>query len=122
MSFSDFKTLGEVQKKYLITYREENFITASDIALSKHFVTDLLFYRENRDVFSSEASRCEMIIAPILREIYKHCYTKLSFWVQKSIAYDEALCGTPDYMFSTKSPLGKTVLEKPATNLKRDNA
>ncbi len=64
------------------------------------------------DVFSSEASRCEMIIEPILREIYKHCYTKLSFWVQKSIAYDEALCGTPDYKFSTKSSLGKTVLEK----------
>jgi hypothetical protein len=113
MSFSDFKTIGEVQKKYSIKYKEENFITSSEIALSESFVADLLFYRENMDVFSSEASRCEIIISPILREIYKQCYTKLSFWVQKSIAYDDTLCGTPDYIFSEKSVLGKTVLEKP---------
>lgn len=113
MSFSDFKTIGEVQKKYSIKYQEENFIKASEMPLSENFVADLLFYRENMDVFSSEASRCEIIISPILREIYKHCYTTLSFWIQKSIAYDDLLCGTPDYIFSEKSALGKTVLEKP---------
>lgn len=49
----------------------------------------------------------------ILREVYKQYYTKYSFWIQKSISCDDVLCGTPDYIFSEKSILGKTMLEKP---------
>ncbi|MBF0100828.1 MAG: hypothetical protein HQK77_07975 [Desulfobacterales bacterium] len=113
MAFSDFKNIGEVQKKYNIKYKEDIFINASEVQPSEHFVKDFGFYKENIDVFSSEASRSEVIISPILREVYKRYYTKYSFWIQKSISYDEILSGTPDYMFSEKSVLGKTVLEKP---------
>ncbi len=113
MAFSDFKNIGEVQKKYGIKYEEEVFIKASEIQPPEHFVKDFGFYRENIDVFSSEASRSEVIISPILREVYKQYYKKYSFWIQKSISYDDVLCGTPDYIFSEKSELGKTVLEKP---------
>ena len=48
-----------------------------------------------------------------LREVYKKHYNNYSFWIQKSITYDDILTGTPDYIFSEKSVLGKTVLEKP---------
>jgi hypothetical protein len=113
MAFSDFKNIGEVQKKYNIKYKEEIFILAQEIQPSENFVKDFEFYKENIDVFSSEASRCEVIISPILREVYKKYYKQYSFWIQKSIAYDDTLCGTPDYIFSEKSKLGKTVLEKP---------
>ncbi|MEE4355897.1 MAG: hypothetical protein V2I97_05460 [Desulfococcaceae bacterium] len=113
MAFSDFKNIGEVQKKYSIKYKEELFITVHEIQPSENFVNDFEFYKENIDVFSSEASRSEVIISPILREIYKKYYEEYSFWIQKSIAYDDILCGTPDYIFSEKSELGKTVLEKP---------
>jgi len=113
MAFSDFKNIGEVQKKYNIKYKEEVFIKAREIQPSEHFVKDFGFYKENLDVFSSEASRSEVIISPILREVYKQYYTKYSFWIQKSISCDDILCGTPDYIFSEKSELGKTVLEKP---------
>jgi len=113
MAFSDFKNISEVQKKYNIKYKEEFFIEVQKIQLSENFVNDFEFYKENIDVFSSEASRSEVIISPILREIYKKYYKEYSFWIQKSIAYDDILCGTPDYIFSEKSELGKTVLEKP---------
>ncbi|MDM8566266.1 hypothetical protein QUF74_11535 [Candidatus Halobeggiatoa sp. HSG11] len=65
------------------------------------------------DIFSSEAARCEIIIFPILREVYKNYYQKTSLWIQKSISYDEKLNGTPDYIISKKSELGKTMLECP---------
>jgi 3',5'-cyclic AMP phosphodiesterase CpdA len=113
MAFSDFKNIGEVQKKYKIKYKEEILINAPEVQPSEHFVKDFGFYKENIDVFSSDASCSQIIISPILREIYKQYYTKYSFRIQKSISYDDILCGTPDYIFSEKSELGKTVLEKP---------
>lgn len=113
MAFSDFKNIGEVQKKYRIKYKEDIFIKAPEVQLSEYFVKDFGFCKENMDAFSSDASRREVVISPILREVYKQYYTKYSFWIQKSISYDDILCGTPDYIFSEKSELGKTVLEKP---------
>ncbi len=50
---------------------------------------------------------------PLLREMYKKHFENYSFWIQKGISFDEVLTGTPDYMFSRKSSLGKTVLETP---------
>ncbi|NEP52782.1 MAG: hypothetical protein F6K65_29855 [Moorea sp. SIO3C2] len=113
MAFSDFKTIADVQKHYQIKYEEGTFIVSQDTDPPEIFLKDLEFYKETIDVFSSEASRSEIIISPLLRELYKKYYKIYSFWIQKSIFYDQVLSGTPDYIFSTKSELGKTVLEKP---------
>lgn len=113
MSFSDFKTISDAQKKYAIKYTEANFIQSMEIDPPQGFLSDLEFCKANIDIFTSEASRSEIIISPLLREMYKNHSQKYSFWIQKSIAYDETLCGTPDYMFARKSELGITVLEKP---------
>ena len=72
MSFSDFKNIADVQKKYKIKYKEENFIFAQELHPPEVFLKDFEFYRENIDVFTSEASRSEIIISPLLREIYKN--------------------------------------------------
>ena len=113
MAFSDFKTIADVQKHYQIKYEEGTFIVSQDTDPPAIFLKDLEFYKETIDVFSSEASRSEIIISPLLRELYKKYYKTYAFWIQKSIFYDQVLSGTPDYIFSTKSELGKTVLEKP---------
>ncbi|WP_424096832.1 hypothetical protein [Moorena producens] len=113
MAFSDFKTIADVQKHYQIKYEEGTFIVSQDTEPPEIFLKDLEFYKETIDVFSSEASRSEIIISPLLRELYKKYYQTYAFWIQKSIFYDQVLSGTPDYIFSTKSELGKTVLEKP---------
>ena len=65
------------------------------------------------DAFSSEAARCELMIFPMLREIYKHYCAASALWVQKSFAVDASLSGTPDYMLAQKSELGKNVLGTP---------
>jgi hypothetical protein len=113
MAFSDFKTIADVQKKYGIKYLQAEFIAGAELSPPETFLKDFEFSRENIDIFSSEASRSEIIISLLLRELYKNHYRAYSFWIQKSIAYDENLSGTPDYIFSTKSELGITVLEKP---------
>ncbi|GBF79835.1 hypothetical protein [Aphanothece sacrum] len=113
MAFSNFKNIADVQQKYQIKYQEDNFILAEEISPPEVFLQDFNFYKENIDIFTSEASRSEIIISPLLREIYKQHYQKYSFWIQKSINYDHILSGTPDYILSKKSVLGKTVLENP---------
>lgn len=114
MAFSDYKSISQVQKRYGIKYREENFICVhEDIEPSASFIEDLEFNNEHIDIYTSEASRSEAIIFPMLREVYKNYCRNFSLWIQKSVNYDDDLTGTPDYIIASKSELGKTVLECP---------
>ena len=113
MAFSDYKNIAQVQKEFAIKYREESFILVKALEPSASFREEFEFNRENIDIFSSEASRTDLVITPILREVYKSFHTQYSFWIQKPIAYNEKLTGAPDYIIATRSALGKTVLELP---------
>jgi len=113
MAFTDFKNISEVQKEFNIKFSEGSFIRIQEFNPSKQFLEDLEFSQNHIDIFTSEASRCENIIYPILREVYKSYTDKYSLWSHKFISYNNQLGGTPDYIISTKSELGKTVLGRP---------
>ena len=114
MAFSDFKTISEVLEKFRIRYAESDFFhIEKTLDPSEHFLQDFAFCREHIDVFASEAARCEAIIFPILKEIYKRYADRYALWIQKPITYDETLNGTPDYLISTKSELGRPVVGTP---------
>ena len=114
MAFSDFKTISEVLEKFRIRYTENDFVNVEKtLGPSEHFLQDFVFCREHIDVFASEAARCEAIIFPILKEIYKGYADTYALWIQKPIAYDETLNGTPGYLISTKSELGRPVVGIP---------
>ncbi len=113
MAFTDFKSADEVQKAYQVSFVEKDFITFVPKALPEYFVREFEFNRENFDVFGSEASRCEAVIYPILREACKGFVQEYSLWSHKSIAADTVLTGTPDYVVAKRSALGKNVLDFP---------
>lgn len=113
MSFSQFKTIADVQTAYNIRYVEQPFIKTINIPVPQSLTEEFQFNQENIDIFASEAARSELIISPLLRAVYKNHSQDYSFWIQKSITFDEVLSGTPDYLFSKRSALGKTVLETP---------
>ena len=113
MPFSDYKSISQVQAEFRIKYQEENFILIQEYPVPSTFIEEFEFNQRNLDVFSSEASRCEIVIFPILREVYKKYHQEISLWVQKPITYSDKLNGTPDYIISKKSELGKTFLEFP---------
>ncbi|MCP4347568.1 MAG: hypothetical protein GY795_18850 [Desulfobacterales bacterium] len=113
MAFTDYKSVDQVQEEYSIEYRESAFLNYIEEVPSVKLLEEFDFNRENIDVTASEESRCEHIIMPVLREIYKRHFEKYSFWSHKFIQADEKLRGTPDYIFSNRSKLGKTVLEFP---------
>ena len=113
MAFSDFKTISEVQEKFRIKYASNDLFGAETKNPSEQFLQELEFSRQYIDVFASDGSRCEVVIFPILREVYKDYAENYGLWVKKSITYDETLSGTPDYLIATRSELGMTVVGTP---------
>jgi hypothetical protein len=113
MAFTDFESAEQVQKIYQIRYQDQNFLTFTAKSLPEYFVREFEFNRENFDVFGSEASRCEAVIYPVLREACKSFIQEYSLWSHKSIAADDILTGTPDYVVAKRSQLGKNVLYFP---------
>ena len=115
MAFSDFKTIPEVQEKFRIKHTENDFIAVEGTTNipSKQFLQELAFSRQYIDVFASESARCEAVIFPVLREVYKEYAEDYALWIKKPIVYDETLSGTPDYFISTRSELGMLVVGMP---------
>lgn len=115
MASSDFKTIPEVLEKFRITYTVKDFVQIEELpdTPSEHFLQEFEFCLQNIDVFASEAARCEAIIFPILKEIYKPYAADYALWIKKAITYDETLNGTPDYLISTRSELGIPVVGTP---------
>ena len=79
MAFSDFKRISEVQEKFRIKYTANDFFKVEETDLSEHFLQEFKFTMENLNVFSSEASRCEAIIFPVLRDLYRR--DMVAIWV-----------------------------------------
>ena len=114
MAFSDFKTIPEVQERFCIKHVENDFVRVEETAApSEQFLQELEFSRQHINIFASEGARCETVIYPILREVYKGYADGYALWVKKSLAYDEMLSGTPDYFISTRSELGMLIVGKP---------
>jgi hypothetical protein len=113
MAFSDYKHIAHVQQEFTITYREEAFLVPHETPVPEPFLAELRFNKEHFDAYSSEAARSELLIFPLLREVYKPHAHQCSLWIQKTLTYDNNLTGTADYLVATRSPLGKTVLATP---------
>lgn len=113
MAFSDFSEISEVLERFRIRYSEDDFVKAKYLNPSEQFRQELEFSRQHFNIFGSEASRCEVVIFPILREVYKGYADNYALWIKEPITYDETLNGTPDYLVATKSELGIPVLGTP---------
>ena len=113
MAFRDYKHISQVQQEFQITAYEENFLEAQAKEPPAQFLAEFSFNQQYFDLYASEASRTELIILPLLREVYKAYVQQYELWVQKALNYDAQLRGTPDYLLATRSELGKRVLAMP---------
>ena len=114
MAFSDFKAIPDVQEKFRVTYVADNFLeTEETLNPSDQFLSELEFSMKYIDVYASEGARCENVIYPILREVYKAYADTYALWVKKPLAYDQTLSGIPDYFISTRSELGMLTVGTP---------
>ncbi|MEB3279155.1 MAG: hypothetical protein VKK42_09590 [Lyngbya sp.] len=100
-------------QEFQITATEAEFIVESEITIRSEFREDLEFSLREFSFEDSEYAVCEMIIFPILKEVYRSYRDSFTLWSHKAIIYDEKLSGIPDYILAQRSALGKQVFEKP---------
>jgi hypothetical protein len=113
MFFSDFKQLSTVLKQFQLTYREESIGSWEKISVPISLKTDINFNLLELAYDGSEAIICETLIFPILKEAWKPFTKDIMLWSHQAMEFDTILSGTPDYLFTKKSVLGKIVMDKP---------
>ena len=114
MAFSDFKSVSEVLKRFRIAHAEDVFVRGEvSLEPSKQFLQELEFSQRHLNIFRSEGARCQAVIYPILREVYKAYAEDYVLWIKEPLAYDATLSGTPDYFVATRSEFGKPVIGTP---------
>ena len=79
---------------------------------------------KNTDYSVSEASICENLIYPVLKETWKSFLSHFYLWSHPTWYVDEVLSGIPDYLFTQPTKYGKAVLGAPVlitVEAKKDN-
>ena len=71
MAFTQFKSLGSVLTTYDISYKDVDFIVGQSIDVPARLIEDIDFALKNTDYSLSEASICENLIYPVLKETWK---------------------------------------------------
>ncbi len=114
MAFSKFQNIEQVQIAYQIRYELGQFFQPISFEPSDVFTTTLATYQQRFDILATEAIRKQVLIGPMLLEVYQH-YEGLVFWGERYLAApdDATLSGHPDFIVSTRSSLGVSVMEKP---------
>jgi hypothetical protein len=113
MAFGDYKHISEVQEAFKIQYRKERFVLAQPVEPPAQFLAEFKFNDDYFDLYTSEGVRSELIITPVLREVFKSYAEHCALWIQRPLSFRDPLSGTPDYLVSKRSPLGKTVMGRP---------
>jgi hypothetical protein len=124
MPFANFDSIGAVARAYLITVRDDKFVTPLERPVSDSLRGDLAFVDEHGPTTNSEAARCESLIFPVLKEVWKSYVDDLTFWSHEPLYFDAELSGIPDYFVARRSPLGRWVMEPPylvVVEAKRDD-
>jgi hypothetical protein len=112
MSFESFKSIADVLVKYQITSTDQTFIQPLEIAVNPVFRDRLNRYLQEF-VLDSKDAICEMVVFPILAEVYLEHRQKFVLWSHTPLVCDDLLTGVPDYTLAHRSPLGKVIWEKP---------
>ena len=116
MKFTDYQDLHQVQADYQIKYQEIEFVSECWTDVSIIFDVDFDFHKNCCNIDQSDIARRELMILPVLKELYQNCSGikgKPGFWVQSKLELDEKLSGTVDYIFTAQSELSKTLLSLP---------
>jgi hypothetical protein len=124
MAFDSFKSIGDVVSEYQLATFETAFIHPLPLEINPFFRDRLAFHLSEFSFRESESAVCEIVIFPILAEVYAHHRQKFVLWSHKTLSYDDRLTGIPDYILSKRSPLSKLIWDKPyfvAVEAKKDD-
>jgi len=124
MPFTSYATIGDVARAHRVHINRREFVTPVVGPLSDSFRSELEFTLREVAFDNSGSIICETLIYPLLRDVWKPYREHLTLWSHQAIAFDDDLCGVPDYIVARRSPLGALVFDIPyllVAEAKRDD-
>lgn len=118
------KSLSDVLIHHGIHYEEDVFDIIKTVKMNDIVQDEIAFTLKELPYKVSEASICENLIYPVLKEAWKSYRDILSIWSHQSITDENGFLTIPDYLISKRSELGKVIFDFPVLAVieaKKDN-
>jgi hypothetical protein len=108
MAFTNYTCVDDVIKKHKIRWSAGPVVTPDPTApvFSAHFRSELQFNLTRLPPARSESGAGEIILFPIIREVWRDYHTDLSLFTHESLTFDTDLTGYPDYFVCKPSEFG----------------
>ena len=115
MAFNSFTSVDDVVKKYNLRHVPAPLLPSDPTAplLGESFRGELAFNLLNLPVGRSEIGAGEILLFPILPEVWRYYFEDLALFSHEGLSCDEDLTGTPDYFVCKVSPFGRLIPDIP---------
>jgi hypothetical protein len=115
MAFANYASIDVVVKKHKLTFIQGSLLPPDQTAplFSEYFREELAFNLRKLPIGRSEAGSGEVLLFPILREVWKPYADELALFSHEPFAYDDDLAGIPDYFVCKVSEYGQTIPDIP---------
>ncbi len=113
MSYTSFESLREVTKEFKIKVKTEEFLKTKEFEINEYFMKQLKRNLQDRATIASEASICEKLISPIIKEVAY--FNNVTVWshIQFDLKDNDVLTGYPDFIAGIKSEYDDMSLGSP---------
>ncbi|NER06602.1 MAG: hypothetical protein F6K17_30480 [Okeania sp. SIO3C4] len=98
MPFSNYKNIAAVAQEFQIKCVSANFINEIKFPVPNNFRKELEILLYHGTIYGSKYAICENLVYPILKEVWKSYYEKLTLWSHETLNYDEKLSRKIDYL------------------------
>jgi len=108
MAFTSYTSLHDVILKHRIRCVSGPVITLATEAplFNEYFLGELAFNLREFPLDHSEGWNGELLLFPILREVWKSYRPDVALFSHEALEYDADLCGIPDYFVCKRSEFG----------------
>lgn len=115
MAFANYTCIDDVVKKHKLIFVQGPLVPPDPTAppFSDHFREELAFNLRMLPIGRSEIGAGEVLLFPILREVWKPYSKDLALFTHEALSYDADLTGIPDYFVCKVSPYGQTIPDVP---------
>ena len=115
MAFTNYTCVDDVVKRHRLTYIQDRLMPPDPTAplFSDRFREELAFNLRMLPIGRSEIGSGEILLFPILREVWKPYSKELALFTHEGLTFDDDLTGTPDYFVCKVSEFGQTIPDIP---------
>lgn len=115
MAFTSYTCVDDVVKKHKLVFTQAPVLPPAADAppFNDYFRGELDFNLRKLPIGRSEIGAGEVLLFPILREVWKPYVDQLALFTHEPLAFDDDLCGVPDYFVCRVSEYGQTIPEVP---------